>query len=113
MLFAALAPSISHAMSAARGEAWAEVCTVAGIKFVKASTAQDGAADPVKQQTLHLEHCPFCSIHAGSFALLPPSAGITVPSLELPDTHPFLFFQAPHPLAIWTSAQSRAPPVQA
>jgi hypothetical protein len=112
MLFAALAPSIAHAMSAARGEVWAEICSTAGTKFVKASADQPPADYAVKQQTLHLEHCPFCATHADSFALLPgPSFSIAL--LDTPDTHPLLFYRSPRPLAIWTTAQSRAPPSQA
>lgn len=112
MLFAALAPSIAQARSASRGEVWAEICSVAGSKFIKTSADQDAAADPVKQQTLHLEHCPFCATHAGSFAL-PPGPSLTIPLLDTPQSYPFLFFQAPRPLSIWTTAQSRAPPAQA
>lgn len=112
MLFAALAPSIAHAMSASRGDAWAEICSVVGPKFVKTSAGDDAAADPVKQQTVHLEHCPLCATHAGSFALLPePSFSIAL--LDTPASHPFLFFRSPRPLSVWTTAQSRAPPASA
>jgi hypothetical protein len=108
MLFAALAPSLAQAMSASRGEAWAEICSVSGPKFVKASPD----ADSVKQQTMHLEHCPFCATHADTAALLPlPSLAIA--ALATPASHPFLFFRAPRPLSIWTTAQSRAPPALA
>lgn len=106
MLFAALAPSIAHAMSASRGETWAEICSVAGTKFVKVD------AGPVKQQTLHLEHCPFCATHAGSYAL-PPQPRFSIALLDAPEAHPFLFFRSPRPLSVWTTAQSRAPPSQA
>ncbi|MFL6657246.1 MAG: DUF2946 domain-containing protein [Massilia sp.] len=110
MLFAALAPSISHAMAASRGDGWAEICSAAGVKYIKANVIQSTTVDPVTEQTVHLEHCPFCATHAGSFALLPPVSGISIPVLDLPDSHPPLFFQSPRPLAVWTSAQSRAPP---
>ncbi|MFC0132847.1 DUF2946 domain-containing protein [Massilia eurypsychrophila] len=109
MLVAALAPSVSHALSMSRGGTWSEICSVGGTKFVKVSLDQGGIADPATQDSIHLEHCPFCATHAGSFAL-PPNAGFILPLIETQDTHPFLFFQAPHPLAIWTVAQSRAPP---
>jgi hypothetical protein len=111
MLFAALAPSVAQAMSASRGEVWAEICSVAGPKFVKTSVGED-AADTVKQQTLHLEHCPFCATHAASFALLP-GPSFSMPLLDTPESHPLLFYQAPRPLSIWSTAQSRAPPAQA
>ncbi|MGZ8292613.1 MAG: DUF2946 domain-containing protein [Telluria sp.] len=109
MLVAALAPSVSHAFSVSPGGTWSEICSVGGTKFVKVSLDQGGIADPATQDSIHLEHCPFCATHAGSF-VLPPNAGFILPLIETQDTHPFLFFQAPHPLAIWTVAQSRAPP---
>jgi hypothetical protein len=104
ILFAALAPSISHAMAAARGDAWTEICSTAGIKLVKADDPAD--AQPASS---HLEHCPFCATHPSSLSLLPGSAQ-SMPLLQGRDTHPSLFFQSPSPLAIWTLAQSRAPP---
>ena len=106
MLFAALAPSVTHAMAASRGNAWTEICSAAGVKMVKA----DGA--DAQQSPDHLEHCPFCATHPASIALIPGSAAC-MPLLEGRDTHPSLFFQSPSPLAIWTLAQSRAPPAQA
>jgi hypothetical protein len=108
MLFAALAPSISQAMSLSRGETWAEICSVSGPKFVKADTGS-----PLKQQTTHVEHCPFCATHAGSFAPPPPGASITFATLDTPNTRPTLFYRSPRPLSIWSTAQSRAPPAQA
>ncbi|MES2017932.1 MAG: DUF2946 domain-containing protein [Pseudomonadota bacterium] len=104
MLFGALAPSIAQAMSSARGEVWAEVCSVSGPKLVKASI------DPVKQQTEHLEHCPFCVTQAAPLALLPSADGLSFAALVLPDSYPVLFYQSPRPLSIWSTAQSRAPP---
>ncbi|WP_317203354.1 DUF2946 domain-containing protein [Janthinobacterium sp.] len=111
MLFAALAPSISHAVSASRGETFAEICGVAGAKLVQTATAEGAASIPLTQKSMQFEHCPLCAPHAGSFAL-PPSAALVVPLLEQQDSHPFLFFQSPRPLTIWTVAQSRAPPAQ-
>lgn len=112
VLFAALAPSISHAMSAAKGEPWAEICTIDGAKFVKIGGDQLLKSDPGTQKSMHFEHCPFCATHGGSLAL-PRAAALAVPLLETHETYPFLFFQSPRPLAIWVAAQSRAPPAQA
>ncbi len=108
ILFAALAPSISHAMAASRGDAWTEICSAAGIKLVAVADGQGDPAD-VRSPTSHLEHCPFCATDACSVSLLPGSAW-SMPLLKGRDTHPSLFFQASSPLAIWTLAQSRAPP---
>ncbi|WP_332877444.1 DUF2946 domain-containing protein [Massilia sp. S19_KUP03_FR1] len=109
MLFAALAPSISHAMSTLPGDPSTEICSTSGSKFVKVTASSDDVSYPGKHPLVHVEHCPLCATHAGTFPL-PPSAGFIIPLIETQATHPLLFFQAPHPLAIWTAAQSRAPP---
>jgi hypothetical protein len=106
MLFAALAPSIAQAMSASHAEPWAQVCSTAGTKLLKAN------ADPAEQQSLHVQHCPFCATHADTLALLP-GAGFSFAVLDAPASHPFLFYRSPRPLSVWTTAQSRAPPSQA
>lgn len=111
MLFAALAPSISHAMARARGATWAEICSVGGVRLVKLNLPA-GAGEPAKQGVIHLEHCPFCATHAGSFALLPPSR-FSLQVSDNPAFYPRLFYQSPRPLPAWTAAQSRAPPAKA
>jgi hypothetical protein len=108
MLFAAHAPSLAHAMSSARGDAWTEICSVNGSKFVKTASDQ---ADPATKQALHVEHCPFCATHADATAPFP-SASFSIPAPDTPGGYPPLYYQSPRPLSIWTSAQSRAPPSQ-
>lgn len=102
ILFGALAPSISQAVAVSQGGAWAEICSASGSKLIKIDGADIG---------LHVEHCPFCATHAGSFGL-PPSAGFVLPLLDTRDTYPSLFYHAPRKLPVWTAAQSRAPPAQ-
>lgn len=109
ILFAALAPSVSHAMSTSSNGIWAEICSIAGTKYVKVDSDQGSKADLSSASAIHLKHCPFCATHAGSFAL-PPDAAQMPPLLSLQDTRPLLFFQAPYPLPAWTTAPSRAPP---
>ena len=110
MIFGALAPSISHALSVSRGEIWTEICSAGRTKFVDVSVDRGGVSEPTTQDSIHLEHCPFCATHAGSFAL-PPNSGFTTTLIETQDIYPVLFFQSPQPLPIWTVAQSRAPPI--
>ena len=112
VLFAALSPPIFHALSAARGETWAEICSTGGAKLVKISGGEGATSDPATGPSSHLEHCPFCATHGGSLALLP-GASVAAPLLDVQNSHPFLFYQSPRPLPIWTAAQSRAPPAQA
>ncbi len=102
ILFAALAPSISQALSTASSATQTEICSTGATKLVKVTAGK----------ALHFQHCPFCATHAGSFAL-PPSASLAMPLPEARHSRPFLFYQSPRPLPIWTVAQSRAPPLSA
>jgi hypothetical protein len=112
ILMSALAPSVSHTLSLARGAdiAWMEVCSVAGIKPLKADIGAKKTGSPASHELPgQAGHCPFCGTHAASLAL-PPAA---VPAFQPSGggrTRPLLFYQSPRPLAIWTDAQSRAPP---
>jgi len=102
ILFAALAPSISQAVTISQGGSWVEICSASGTRLVKADSGD---------ATLHIDHCPFCATHAVPLGLLP-NAGFVLP---LPDTaalYPSLFYHAPRTLPAWTYAQSRAPPAQ-
>ncbi len=110
ILFAALAPSIAHAMSTARGDVWTEICTVGSVKFVKIDGATLQKSDPDTQKSM--SHCPFCATDGGAFAPLPSASTVRLP-LIVRDTCPTLFLQSPQPLAIWATAQSRAPPATA
>lgn len=112
MLFAALAPSISHALSASRGETWTQICSPGGTKLIKVIDGVAVTADPAEQHSSHLKHCPLCAVHADSTAL-PPGAAVAIPLLETADVVPYLFLRSPRPLPVWTSAQARAPPAHA
>ena len=113
ILLAALAPSISQAVANAKqesGSGWAEICSVAGIRFVQVLQADDGAADEKSGgKAMQMEHCAFCSTHAGS-AGLPPSPVLPLPVASGTAIFPALYYQSPSPLFIWSTAQSRAPP---
>ncbi|MGF6118815.1 hypothetical protein ABIE30_003528 [Janthinobacterium lividum] len=112
ILLAALAPSISQAVANAKqesGSGWAEICSLAGIRFVQVDN--DGAADEKSGgKAMQMEHCAFCSTHAGSVGL--PPASPVLPLLVASGTaiFPALYYQSPSPLFIWSTAQSRAPP---
>jgi hypothetical protein len=110
ILLAALAPSISHAVAAAKGipNGWTEICSVGGAKLIKldGSVSDDSAPS---EKIPHIEHCPFCRHHANGFAL-PSSADFLMPALEKSRILPALFYQASRPLYAWSVAQPRAPP---
>ncbi|MCL6484057.1 MAG: DUF2946 domain-containing protein [Janthinobacterium lividum] len=113
ILLAALAPSISHAVANAKqqsGSGWAEICSVAGIRFVQLVQVDDGAADgKTGGKAMQMEHCAFCSTHAGSIGL-PPSPVLPLLVASGTAIFPALYYQSPSPLFIWSTAQSRAPP---
>lgn len=107
MLCMMAAPSISHAISTARGEIFVEMCGVSGTKLVSIS---DDPSEPSKPSAP--EHCKLCSMHGKAFA--PPSgAQPALFPIDAGTIHPFLFLQSSSPLAVWSPVQSRAPPVSA
>ena len=113
ILLAALAPSISQAVANAKqqsGSGWAEICSVAGIRFVQ--VVEDGTTEDGKSagKAMQMEHCAFCSTHAGSVGLPPTSPVLPLPVAMGTAIFPALYYQSPAPLFIWSTAQSRAPP---
>ncbi|WP_025916890.1 DUF2946 domain-containing protein [Herminiimonas sp. CN] len=112
ILLNALAPSISHAISARDGQAsaWVEVCTAGGSKRVAVAPVTPADTAPSDHSIAHQsEHCPFCMSHAGSFSLPPPSMA----PLAASGGHalfPALFYRSPRPLFSWATANPRAPP---
>ncbi|MES2935412.1 MAG: DUF2946 domain-containing protein [Pseudomonadota bacterium] len=116
ILLAALAPSISHAMAAATGtnNSWVEICSIDGIKQIKAgeskvSSLPDSKSSLPTEKDMASAHCPFCQTHASAF-VLPPTAAVILPAINGSNSFPALFYQSPSPLFIWAIAQSRAPP---
>ncbi|WP_226929634.1 DUF2946 domain-containing protein [Janthinobacterium aquaticum] len=115
VLFATLAPSISHALAASSSARSAsppslillDICTVDGLKSADAGSLEhQSGMDPVAHA---FEHCPYCHTHGGSFALLPSAHQ----PLAVPGAHaifPRLFLRAPRTLFVWSSANPRGPP---
>jgi hypothetical protein len=59
----AIAPSVSHALVLARGQApqGIEICTTDGPRWVVDGTlSQDQDTAPQREQAATLDHCPFC-----------------------------------------------------
>jgi hypothetical protein len=69
----AIAPSVSHALVLARGQApqGIEICTTEGPRWVvdgPLSQAQDST--PQREQAVTLDHCPFCLQSTDRVALI-------------------------------------------
>ena len=112
ILLSALAPSISQAVAHAKQESssgWVEICSMAGIRFVKAEAGKSGVGQP-DGKAMQMEHCAFCSMHAGSVGLPPTSFVLPLPVDIGTALQPALYYQSHSPLFVWSTAQSRAPP---
>ena len=111
VLAMALLPTLSHALSFARGDAgrWAEVCTPQGMRLVAVDDAAGAADATLPTANSHLEHCPLCALGAGAMA--PPPAPLAMLWLPLAGAEPPpAFLHAPRTAFAWRSAQPRGPP---
>lgn len=107
ILFSAFAPAIG---SAAMASGTMEVCTSEGIKLVQAAATDSGDASGSAHHAM--QHCAFCTTHAGSH--LPPTPPSGVLMLDIGRSpYPSLFYRAPQPLHAWSAANPRAPPLLA
>jgi hypothetical protein len=97
VLFSALAPSISHALTPSAPYGYADICST--------DKAKKAPAPPMHG----MEHCPYCATHGAAPALLPPTA-TSLAVIGGHDFYPPLFYSAPHPLHNWTAAHPRGPP---
>jgi len=108
ILFGALAPSVSHALSAWRDVPvpFAALCTANGLQ----SPVAPGDSAPEGPGTArNVDPCPFCLPH-GAPPL--PSAAVAVEAFAAPVRYvPPLFLHAPRGLHVWSTAQPRAPPL--
>ena len=103
----AIAPSVSHALVLARGQAaqGIEICTTQGSRWVVADTAsatQDSAPQPEPVATL--DHCPFCLQSTDRVALI-----------NEPLPYPFLVQDRQREPTVWqvffySEARTFAPP---
>ncbi|OBV37901.1 Protein of unknown function (DUF2946) [Janthinobacterium psychrotolerans] len=110
ILLAALAPTLSRALTVARGGSVPslEICSVAGgMNMVPFKLSMDDAA-PAKN-AMQMGDCPCCGMHAATLDLPPmslaPATGAVIAGLL-----PVLFYQSATPLFAWTALQPRGPP---
>jgi hypothetical protein len=126
ILLNALAPTLSHAMTAsARAPATWEICRAPG------STSHLARLDGVQQllavgkfnqeftpalavkagdhHSMAMADCAYCLPHAAHLAILP-TAIAAVPRLDGGAVRPYLFYHAPTPLLALSAAPPRGPP---
>lgn len=106
VLFAALAPTLSHALAGSQpGASWVEVCSASGSRWLPA--ADDEGSRPASHT---LEHCPYCSLQS-DLPLLPAAVHAALPQPRAATFVPAAFLSAARTLYAWTTAQPRAPPL--
>ena len=114
ILLAALAPTLSRALTVARGGSVPslEICSVAGgmnMVPVKLSIKLSIDDSTPAKNAMQMGDCPCCGMHAAVLALPPlslaPATGAVITGLL-----PVLFYQSATPLFAWTAFQPRGPP---
>jgi len=111
ILMAALAPTISRALTVARGDAVPsmEICSVAGGLTMVPLKFSGQAPDGPQKSTMSMGDCPCCSMHVATLNVTPmtlaPASGSLITGLL-----PVLFYQSIAPLFAWTPVQPRGPP---
>jgi len=104
-----LAPSISAALSHARGDgSWQDICRSAASPRAQTEAQQQGEA----LKMLLNGHCAMCHLHSDDLALPPPAPPTIVLSSALDHVMPERFFSAPRTAHAWRAAPARAPPSQ-
>jgi hypothetical protein len=118
VLFASLAPTISHALEVTKGNRtlWQEVCSAQGIKVipntfaaVNSQASKENNSQPNKMG-MHFEHCPYCFSHAGSVGL--PASAAVLFLAEINAVEHIETYASPLVVSYYsTSHPTRAPPV--
>jgi len=107
VLFGALAPAVTHAMTPKGSPPqWLELCGANGIKRVQ---LPDDGTPQQPDLMQHMEKCPYCAAHASPQAFTPPEV-FSFAVVGGHDLYPSLFHQAPTPLFSWAAAKPRGPP---
>jgi hypothetical protein len=111
ILFNALMPAVSHAISVSPATpAQVEVCTAMGMEMMTMPVLPNGENGVPSDKLLKsMTHCAYCATHAGAFGLAPAATGVFA-VLGGHDDFPPLYYQAARTLFPWLLAQSRAPP---
>ncbi len=111
MLLNVFAPSIAHAIGSMRGDFLPfDICSVNSVKSPgKVGNPGQSPADDAGHK---MQHCVFCSTHAGSLAP-PPTTSNGIAVIGGHDRFPALYYQSPAPLFSWSAAKPRGPPPRA
>ena len=116
VLLASFAPTISNAFAAQAivNSPWEQICSIQGTKYIPAvsgSLSKASENQPANQggSMLHMDHCPYCFMHAGSADLIYSAAPLFT-AVDSSQTPTQLYNFSPQTVLPWGASRSRAPP---
>jgi len=110
MLWGALAPTLAQAAVASSGSpAWVEVCSTSGVVWVRVDNAADASSTEPAPMAATASACAWCLLQGS--ADVPPTRATTALVTPVPGALPGGMFASIVPAAVWSAAQSRAPPL--
>ncbi len=108
LLLGMLAPSISVALSHARGDSsWQDICRSSASAGVRSDAQQQGEA----LKMLVNGHCAMCHLQAFDLLAPPPVEPVLHLQGQLAHAMPERFYSAPRSVHAWRAAPARAPPL--
>ncbi|TXH64264.1 MAG: DUF2946 domain-containing protein, partial [Burkholderiaceae bacterium] len=109
LLWAALTPTLSHALSSPGDALGFEICSATGPRT--AETGNGSTPEPTAPASLatSLDHCPYCTLHL--VAAAPPPVPVVVALLPLRFAAPLPDLPATFAPAAWQHAPPRGPPL--
>jgi hypothetical protein len=109
LLWGALVPTlVQAAVASSDSPGWVEVCSTSGVVWVQVDAdAEPPAGTPAPMQGAS-SSCAWC-LPQGAMGL-PPTPTDAVVAVEAPEAVPGVAFDSILPSAVWSTAQSRAPP---
>ena len=110
MLWGALAPTLAQAAVASSDRpGWVEVCSTSGVVWVRVDSAVDASTTESAPMAAAASACAWCLLQGS--ADVPPTHATTALVTHAPGTLPGGMFASIVPSAVWSTAQSRAPPL--
>lgn len=110
MLWGALVPTLAQAaMASSDSPGWVEVCSTSGVVWVRIDNTVDASTTEPAPMAASASACAWCLLQGG--ADVPPNHASTVLVTPAPGALPDTLFVSIVPLAVWSTAQSRAPPL--
>ena len=110
MLWGALAPTLAQAAVASSDRpGWVQVCSTSGVVWVRVDSAVDASTTESAPMAAAASACAWCLLQGS--ADVPPTHATTALVTQAPGTLSGGMFASIVPSAVWSTAQSRAPPL--